>query len=58
MCYLKRGKEIDLITCHIIQHKKNLRRKSTLVFFGGKKNIVTALWRNACTGTGRNHGAE
>lgn len=30
--YLKRGREIDLIACHIIQHKKNLGRENALVF--------------------------
>lgn len=35
--YLKIGREIDLITCHIIQHKKNLGRESTLVFSVGRK---------------------
>lgn len=35
--HLQGGREIDLITCHIIQHKKNSGRKSTLVFLVGRK---------------------
>lgn len=57
VCYLKRGREIDLITCHIIQHKKNLKRKNTLVFLVERK-ILWQLWRNPCVGTGSNHGDE